>query len=1039
MKTKFIQILTLLLIMLFQVALAQQTVSGTITDANGLPLPGATVVVKGTSTGTNADFDGNYSITATIGDVLVVSYVGYNTFEITVNSTNENVSLTSSNELDEVIITAYGTSTKESFTGSASVVKAEDLAIRSVTSPIAAIEGRATGVQFTSTNGQPGSSPGIIIRGVGTLNGDASPLYIVDGVQYEGSLNVINQEDIESFTILKDASSTALYGSRAANGVVMITTKKGAKDGGIKVSASLQSGYVSRAIPVHDRLNPGQYYETMWEALRNSTAGGGDPVYASNNIYGSLGYNPFNVPNDQIVGTDGKLNPNAQVVYKTLDWFDFMEQTGQRQNYNVNVSGGGKNSKTYFSASYLSEEGYVTTSSFERLTTRLSSEFDANENIKLGGTVYVTLAEASGPSSAGSGSIVNPFGFAQSMGPIYPVYVNDQLGNIVRDVKGNPVFDNGEGFSDYGIGSRPRNQGRHALQELLLNNEGDRDNTYGFRFFSDVKLYDGLNLKVNYGRDINDGLEKEYENAIIGDAQPDGRFSETRFRRDVITFNQILTYSKTFDNHSIDLTAGHESYDRRYSEIDALATIETVPGVTEFDNFSNPVRLDGFSTDKTLEGYFLRANYSFDDKYYLSGSFRRDGSSVFEKNQRWGNFFSVGAAWRIDQEAFMQNVSFVDQLKLRSSYGEVGNDDLNDFYLYQARFGITSNAGAPGFNLDDLGNNLIQWETVENFDVALEFALFDYFLEGSIEYYKKNSTDLLYDLPLALSYGVNVQPNNIADMYNSGWEVGLTGHLIENNNFKWDATIQASTFKNEITSIPEPFINGSKRWAEGRSRFDFFIYQYAGVDSTNGDALWYMFEDDENGNRVPVLDANGNHATSTEWDEAERNYTGDSTVPDLLGSVSNTLTYKGFTLDFLITFGIGGSILDYGYASMMSSNSFGRSQHPDILNAWRSPGDITDVPRLQSGNNDLVQTMSDRFLTDASFWSLKNVNLGYNFNQSILDALGVDNLRLSIYGENLFLKSKRKGLDPQYNLAGTPSANDFNPARTVSLGLNVTF
>lgn len=1039
MKTKIIQILTLSLLMVFQIALAQQTVSGTVTDQNGQPIPGTTVIVDATNNGTSTNFDGQYNINASIGETLTFSYVGYAAQSIVVSSATLNVILQLDSALDEVIVTAYGTSSKESFTGSASVVTAKELSIRSVTSPLAAIEGRATGVRFTSQNGQPGSSPGIVIRGVGTLNGDTSPLYIVDGVQYEGSLNVINQEDIESFTILKDAASTALYGSRAANGVVIITTKKGVKGGGIKVSASLQSGYVSRSIPVYDRLSAGQYYEVMWEALKNSSAAAGDPTYASNNIYGSLGYNPFNVPNDQIVGTDGKLNPNASIVYQGLDWFEFMEQNGQRQNFNVNVSGGGKNSKTFFSASYLTEEGYAVTSSFNRLTTRLSSEFDANEKIKLGGTVNITLAEASGPSSAGGGSIVNPFGFAQSMGPVYPIYVNDQQGNLVLDAMGNPIFDNGEGYADYNIGSRPRNQGRHALQELLLNDEKDRDNTYGFRFFTDFEIMDGMRLRVNYGRDVNDGIEKEYENAIIGDAQPDGRFSETRFRRDVTTFNQILTYTKSLDKHNIEVTAGHESYDRKYSVMDALATIETVPSVTELDNFSNPVRLEGFSTDKTLEGYFVRLNYDFSDKYYLSSSLRRDGSSVFEQEQRWGNFFSVGAAWRIDQEEFMSGISFIDRLKLRTSFGEVGNDDLNDFYLYQARYGITSNAGAPGFNLSDLGNNLVKWETSENFDVALEFAMFDNFLEGSIEYYKKNSTELLYDLPLAPSYGINVQPNNVADMYNSGWEVGLTAHLIENKDFIWDSTLQLSTFKNEITSIPDPFVSGSKRWAQGRSRYDYFVWHYAGVDSANGDALYYMFEENDNGDMVAVLDANGNHATTNKWDEAEKAYTGDTAIPDLIGSISNSFSYNGFSLDFLITFGVGGSILDYGYANMMSSRSFGRSQHPDILNSWRAPGDTTNVPRLETGNADLIQTMSDRFLTDASFWSLKNVNFGYTFDKQITDALGVDNLRLSLYGENLFMKSKRKGLDPQYNLAGTQSGNDFNPARTVSLGLNVSF
>ncbi len=1033
-----------IVLMLFSITTAlsqEKTISGTVTSSgDGLPLPGVNVVVMGTTRGVQTDFDGNYSINASTGDVLQFSFIGMKDVRATVGASNviDVVMQEDVAALDEVIVVAYGTTTREAFTGSASVVSSEELLIRNVTSPIAALEGKTTGVQFTSTNGQPGSTPGIVIRGVGTLNGSTDPLYIVDGIPYQGALNAINQEDIASFSILKDAASMALYGARAANGVVIITTKSGTK-GAVKVNASVQTGFVSRGIPVYDRITPGQYYETMWEALRNTTAAGGDPAFASANIYGQLGYNPFNVPNDQIVGVDGRLNPNAQVVYQTLDWFDFMEQTGLRTNYNVNVSGGGDNHRVFFSASYLDEEGYVITSDFKRLTTRLNADFDVSESIKIGGSANITIAEARGPSSAGTGSIVNPFGFAQGMGPIYPVYVNDQQGNLVLDAFGNPIFDNGQGYPAYNIGTRPRNQGRHALQELILNKESDFDNSYGVRFYTDVKIIEGLNLKVTYGRDIQDGLEKEYENAIIGDAQPDGRFSETRFRRQVETFNQILTYTNNFGKHNIELTAGHESFDRNYSDFDALGTIETVPGRNVFDNFSNPVRISGVITDKRVEGYFSRLNYNYDGKYYLSGSVRRDGTSVFSADSRWGTFFSVGAAWNIHNEDFMDNVSFVNRLKLRGSWGEVGNDNLLDFYLYQARFGITSNATAPAYLLSDLGNDLLVWETTENFDVALEFSLFDNLFDGSIEYYKKSATDLLYDLPIAPSVGINVQPNNIGDMYNSGLELSLTTHAFKKNDFNWDITLQAYTLKNKITFVPEPFIDGSKRWAEGRSRFDFFLYHTAGVDPATGDQLYFVFEDDENGESIPVLDANGNQETTNDWQDTQRAYTGDSSIPDLLGSVANSFSYKGFTLDVLVTYGIGGTFLDNGYSAMMVSSSYGRSQHPDILDAWRQPGDITDVPRLEIGDQTLVQTQSDRFLTDASFWSLRNVSLGYSFNKNITDKLGVDNLRLSVIGENLYLKTKRKGLDPQFNLAGTPAGIDFNPARIFTFGVNVGF
>ena len=1040
MKHKLHLLITLFLAFVVQFSFGQtRNITGKVTDDTG-PLPGVSILIKGTTTGTETDFDGNYAINANSGDVLVFSFVGMKSQERTVGTANViNVKLIADNVLEEVIVTAYGTSTKEAFTGSADVIGAKDLALRNVTSPIAAIEGKATGVQFTSASGQPGSSPGIVIRGVGTLNGSADPLYIVDGMQYEGELSTINQDDIESFTILKDAASTSLYGSRAANGVVLITTKSGSK-GDIKVSASTQYGLVSRGIPAYDEVTPGQYYESMWEALRNTSAAGGDPAFASANIYNQLGYNPFDVPNDQIVGIDGNLNPSANLIYKSLDWYEVMEQTGVRQNYNVSVAGGGEKHQVYFSASYLDEEGYVVKTNFNRLTTRLNADFEANNWIKIGGSANITVSESEGPTSAGTGSIVNPFGFAKGIGSIYPVYLNDLDGNLVLDAAGNPVFDNGEGYPEYNIGSRPVNQGRHALQELLLNDERTRNNTYGFRFYADFKILEGLNLRLNYGRDINEGLAKEYENNIIGDAQPTGRYAEERFRREVENFNQVLTFTKSFnDVHNVDITAGHESFDRNYSENNGLAIEQTAEGIYEFDNFATPVRLGGYSSDKRIEGYFLRANYNFDNKYYLSASVRRDGSSVFSTDARWGNFYSVGASWRIDQENFMTDVTFIDRLKLRASFGQVGNDDLLDFYLSQPRYGLTSNAGSPAIIWQEIGNAKLQWETVESFDVALEFALFNNFLDGTIEYYKKNSSDLLYDLPIALSNGLNSFPTNIGDMYNSGIEFGLTAHLVKNQDFRWDFTFQASTFKNEITSLPDPFVNGSKRWAEGRSRYDFYLLHTAGVDPATGDQLFLMFEIDADGNSVPVLDGNGVQETTNDWEDTERAYTGDSTIPDILGSVSNSFSYKGFSLDVLMTYGIGGSFLDNGYADMMHSGTYGRSLHPDILNAWRQPGDITDVPRLQNGTADLVRTQSTRFLTDASFWTLKNINLGYSFNDTISEKLGVDNLRLSVSGENLYLKSKRTGLDPQYNLAGTPEGNDFNPSRIFTFGLNVAF
>lgn len=1037
----------LLLVLMFGVQLTYaqtKTITGTVTSASdNQPLPGASVLVKGTNRGAQTDFDGNFTIEAASNESLFISYVGFTDINVPVlNKTVIDVALKADAEsLEEVIVTAYGTSTREAFTGSASVIKSEDLETRAVTSPIAAIEGSTTGVQFLSASGQPGSSPGIIIRGVGTLNGDTDPLFVVDGIQFEGGLNSLSQNDIESITILKDAASTALYGSRAANGVVLITTKRGKIGAPARVTASSQYGVINQGVANYKAVGPGQYYELMWEAYKNSLRGENRAARASASIFNRLGYNPFNVPNDQIVGDDGRLNPDAQVIYKGLDWYDALERTGSRVDNSLSISAGGEDHQVFFSASHLREQGYVIESDFSRLTARLNADFTPTEWLKVGGSANLALNKSNGLASTGTNNIVNAFNWAKDIGSIYPVWIVDNDGNFALNRDGERQFDLGEGYSDFGIQSRPYNPGRHGIAEAVFNSEKTDINNLGLRLYSEFNLFEGLKAKLNYGQDIQDYINKSYENNIVGDGAPTGRYGEERHRRTVENFTQLLTYNKTFnDVHSFDITLGHESFNRNYSENNGLSTVQAAEGIYEFDNFSTPVSLGGFTSDKKIEGYFGRLNYDLSDKYYLSASIRRDGSSVFNKNVRWGTFYSAGVSWRIDQENFMYNVNFVDRLKVRASYGEVGNDDLLDFYLSQPRYSITSNAGDPAIFFSNLGNAVLTWETIESYDVALEFGLFNNFLEGSFEYYKKNSSDLLYNLPIAFSNGLNEIPKNIGTMYNRGFELALTAHFVNTTDFKWDFTVQASTFKNEITDLPAPFVNGSKRWEVGRSRFDFYIYDYAGVDPDNGDALYFMYEGDINaGERMPVLNDDGTHATTNDWEEAGRAYVGEQSIPDLIGSIQNRLIYRGLALDFTVTFSQGGEILDNGYSGMMHTGSYGDSYHPDALKAWRNPGDITTVPRLENGNSDQVQTQSSRFLTDASFVALRNANLSYTFDREISDRLGVENLRLFLAGENLYFKSKRDGLNPQYNLAGTGDGNDYNPSRVVSFGVNVSF
>ncbi len=936
---------------------------------------------------------------------------------------------------------AYGTTTKEAYTGAVGSVNANDIALRTATSPIAALEGTITGLQTISASGQPGSSPEIHIRGVGSLNGGLDPLYIVDGVQFDGELTSINQNDIQSISVLKDAASGSLYGSRAANGVVIITTKKGKLNSPLKVTASTQYGIVTKGVEEHERVNPGQYYELMWEAYKNALGGAGNETEASASIFNRLGYNPFGVPNDQIVGTDGKINPNAKIIYKGLNWFDALERTGKRVNHSFSASGGGEKHQIYFSASYLEEEGYAIESSYDRLTTRLNGSFNASDFLTLGGSINTSFAEQKGPDGAGTSSIVNPFGWANDIGPIYPVYIVDNNGNFALDANGDRQYDLGEGYSEFGIQSRPYNPGRHAVAEAILNEELDEENDVGIRLFSNFNITESIKLTLNYGRDYQDVIDSSYENNIVGDGAPSARFGEERYRRLIENFNQIITYNKTIkEKHNLDITLGHESVDRTFSEVDGFKNTQVAEGIYEFDNFSVISELSGYSSGYSLEGYFARINYNFDHKYYLSASARRDGSSIFNEDNRWATFYSVGGSWSMDKENFMENISFINRLKLRASFGEFGNDDLDDFYIAQALYEITQNAGNPAIFWESIGNTDLEWEAVDSFDVALDFSLFNNFLDGSIEFYNQKSNELLYNLPIAPSNGLNEFPNNIGSISNKGLEIGLTGHVINKKDFKWDLTVQATTLKNEILELHDPYIDGSKRWEVGRSRYDFYIYHSAGVDPQNGDALYYMYTNDaETGDRIPVLNGDGTHATTNDWGDAGKAYTGDNSLPDLFGSVRNSLSYKRFNLNFMFNYSFGGKVLDYGYAGLMHEGEYGDALHIDQLKAWRNPGDITDIPRLENGHPNQHQPQSTRFLTDAWYIALRNVNISYDFNDRVVESLGVNNLRLFMAAENVFHRAERKGLNPQYNISGTPDGDDFNPARIISFGLNISF
>lgn len=1042
MKKKFNGILTLLLALFVQIAFAQEkTISGVVSDASG-PLPGVSVVIKGTSKGTQTNFDGQYQIATKVGDVLTFSFVGMKTVAVTVSTSNSiNVSMQEdANALEEVIVVAYGTAKKSDFTGSATQIKGEAIELRPIANISTALEGAAAGISVSMANGQPGGGQDIRIRGFGSFSADSDPLYVVDGMPFNGYINSINPSDIESLTVLKDASSTALYGNKAANGVVMITTKSGKNKAG-QFSLNVSGSMVDRAIPEYDRINADQYYPIMWEAFRNSIAIPGVSteaqvtaanLTATNGIYSRLGNNPYNVPNDQIVGIDGKLNPSASLLYPDdLDWVDAVTRVGYRQNYDMNFQGGTEKLDYYVSLGYLNEEGYLNNSDFERVTGRVNVNYQANDWLKTGLNIAGTTSQSNQGQFDSSTTFVNPIRFSRSMGPIYNIYQHDPTGAYVLDENGDRIYDL--------LAPRASNAspGRHIVAELDLNQDLEEITSLNGKTYFDIKLTKDLVFTTNVSFEQRSFYNTFFQNKFVGDGAPAGTASRTFTRRTTVGFNQLLNYTKSFDKHNFKLLIAHESQEMRYNYMYGRRTESIVDGNTELINFVTATDLVSYEDNLNDESYFGRVNYDYDGKYFLSASYRQDGSSKFSSEKRWGDFFSVGAAWRIDQESFIKDQEWIDMLKLRSSYGEVGNNAGISYYAYQGLYNLDyNNQSEPGFLQANLAAPDLLWETSQSSDVALEFRFFNK-LNGVVEYYNRNSDNLLFDVPLPLSSGSESIPQNIGSMYNRGFEISLDYDVVRTDNFKWNFGVNAATIKNEFTKLPqEEIINGSKKLMVGHSIYDYWLLNWYGVDPADGAALYVANEASAAAMGSSIRTIDGNILT-TSAGNAEYHYAG-TAIPDLTGAISNSITYKNFNLNFLFTYQLGGESIDYNYQSIMSTGSYGAALSVDILDRWQQPGDITNIPRMDVTKTTDFNATSDRWLVDASYFNLKQINLGYDLPKDVLNNIGVSTAKFYLSAENIFSLNARKGLNIQQEFSGTTS-NVYTPSRIVTLGLNVKF
>ncbi len=1061
-------------------AIAQnKQVSGTVTDTKGAPVFGATVVVEGTTIGTSTDAQGKYTLNAPADGMLSVSFIGYSDQTVAIDGkTVVNVVLTeSAHALDDVIITAYGEAKREAFTGSAVMVKTEEIVKSQTTNAIDALNGKVPGLQIINASGQPGgASPTVIIRGISSIEAGKTPLIILDGMPFAGSISDVNPADIESMSVLKDAAAAALYGARGANGVILITTKR-AKGNDAIVSVDLKVGVNQRAQRDYDYIKePGAYYEQHYKALYNyyvnqglSSQAAFERANAGLTAKGSggLGYNVYTVPEGQtLIGRNGKLNPSATLgrlvnyqgenYWLTPDnWLDEIYTTGVRQEYNVNIAAANERSSFYGSFGYLNNDGIVDNTGYERYTARLRADYQAKKWLKVGGNASYSRVFSNASTSEGSStSSGNIFAFTSQVAPIYPLYVRDGEGNIRRDSFGNIIYDHGtstkEG-SNAGF-ERPFLTNANAYASHLLDRHDSTQNTASFNGFVDVILPLGFKFSFNGGTSLKQYDSISTSNIYYGSGvSSGGGLSRESGIYWGYTLQQILTWNYTFaDLHNVDVMLGHEN---NYEMTQYTGAYKTGMFSNSSDQFGQTLKVVSASSgfgEYNNEGYIFRGQYDYDGRVFASASYRRDASSRFHPDHRWGNFWSLSAGWLINKESWF-NAPWVDELKIKASYGQQGNDSISDF-LYTDRYSI-SNDGTDKWSIrfSSKGNENITWETNANFNAGVDFSFFKGRLAGSVEYFNRMTSDMLSFYTVPSSMGYSGYWRNVGDMSNQGVEVALQGVLVNKKNVNWSLNLNLTTVKNTITSLDpatktdvfytmdgkayQGYQDGSQYFGEGLPIYTMLLKSYAGVNEEGLPLFWSREEYLENGQKKFRL------VKTTDYADKATYFVFDTSLPDLYGGFGTSLNLYGFDLSVNFVYQVGGKVLDSDYASMMSSpssQSVGTNYHKDILNAWTPENNTSNIPRFVL-NDQYTGNASDRYVVDASYLSLQNINFGYTFPRKWMSKIGVSKLRIYLACENVWLWSQRKGLDPRQSYSGGASNAYYSPIRTISGGLNLTF
>jgi len=1027
-------------------AIAQNiNVKGTVVDEAGEPVIGASVVVKESQAiGTVTNIDGKFSLDVPASSkTLVVKYLGMASVEVAVAPEVFVELLVSDAMLNEVIVTAYGTMKKSSFTGSTATVASATLEKRQVSNVTKALQGAVAGVQGTSLSGQPGSSATLRIRGIGSLSASSNPLFVVDGMPFDGNLNSINPMDIESITVMKDAAANSMYGARGANGVVLIATRNGQK-GKSKVTFETRFGVNQRGIPAYDLVrDPGAYLELNHQALRNYATSSGtlNPgQWASDNLisnaYGTGGYNPYNVANNQVVLPDGTLNPNASLLYWD-DWLKEPFSNGFRNEDVVTISGGNDNSTYYMSAGFLTDNSYIENSNFQRFSVRAKLDQKVTDWFKTGINVSYAKTDMDSPWRESSASAyANLFMFAQGIAPIYPIYQYDQnTGQLLLDADGGKMLDFGVTMGNrmYGANSNPLSTLRYDIRGTDQN----QTSAIGFAEFTFLKDF---TLLFDVGVENYSLFANSFQNPIAGDAaNVKGRNTRESEQFFALQARQLLTWAKKIDVHNFNVIAGHESKSDTRTYMNAQKENFAIANNPELNNAARLLTAESYKNTYAIESYLARLLYDFNDKYYFSASIRRDASSRFHPDVRWGNFWALGGSWRVSSEDFMTGISWLNDLRFKISYGIQGNDNILRMNGYEDQFEVVSLDGGLGLSYVYRGNKDLKWEDSKNFNTGLEFSLFNR-LRGGVEYFNRKSDNLLYAKGLALSLGdpTTIYTNEIA-VTNSGFEVELNVDIIRTADLLWSVGGNITSLDNKLNKLPadrnkEGYRNGNYYFKEGNSIYDWYLYEYAGVDPTTGKSLWWKDVVTKNGDGTETTVS----SLTSNYSEASYRENGKSAFNDFYGGVNTYVSYKGFDFSVLCSYAIGGYMLDSNYqAYMQNMDSPGRGVHKDAHRSWTMENQYTDVPKLEFGLQNQNAT-SDRWLTSRSYFSIQNLTLGYTLPTSLTRKLDINKLRFYVVADELYLNSARKGMDPRIYQGGT-TTYAYSALRSMSIGLNVNF